>query len=255
MVRWLENKPYTVGIFPSLVADGVTGSGNTLPPYGSLFSNSNLVSGTTVANRFFSVRGIKTIEIDTNSLLSNSTLNTSLTAVNDVAGFFARAKSRNESYLTVAGLDRSTVINGTIENTINWEDSLRTLLRSNRVNFFVNNQPAFLGSDLVGATASTTITVNDRIGPAKLRTDMSKTLNNLLLQYVFEINNPTTRNQIVSAVETALEPYSQYLDTAATQIICNSSNNQDNSSSLQLDVIAKPILGTESFSISITFTS
>lgn len=255
VVRWLEDQPYTVGIFPSIPEDGLTGAGATLPPYDSLFTNSSFVSGSTIAGKLFTIRGIKSINVNTQSLQNNSTLTTQLTAVNDVAGFFARSKNRNESYLTVAGIERSTIINGSITNTINWEDSLRTILRSNRVNFFVNNQPSFLGSDVVGGTASSVITVNDRIGPIRLRADMTKTLNNILMQYVFDINNATTRSQIVTAVETSLQQYTPFLDNTATQIICNNSNNQDNSSTLALDVIAKPILGTELFTINITFTS
>jgi hypothetical protein len=44
------------------------------------------------------------------------------------------------------------------------------------------------------------------------------------------------------------------IDTAETQIICDSSNNTDNSSTLNVEVVVKPILTTDSFVISVTYT-
>lgn len=256
---WLINQPYTIGIFPTIAgSDGLTGSGNTLANYATLLGNSSLVTGLTVANRIFNVCGIKEKEFDTTSVQTGTKINYAITAIHDVAGFFARAKSRNETFLTVAGLDRSIPINGNIVNAIDWTNSLRNTLRTNRANFFVNTTSAasdkFLGSDLVGATANATVTVNDRIGPARLRTTLTKELNDVALRYIFDINNANTRNQVVSAIQNTLDPYSPYLDTTQTQIICSNANNTDNSSSLAIEVIVKPLLSTEAFSINLVYT-
>lgn len=256
---WLITQPYTIGIFPTIAgSDGMTGSGNTLPSYESLFGNAGLVSGLTVANRIFNVRGVKEKEFDTTSLQAGTKINYKITAIHDVAGFFARAKSRNETFLTVAGLDRSVPINGNIINAIEWSNSLRTLLRKNRANFFVNSTASssdkFLGSDLVGATANSIVGVNDRVGPSRLRTTLTKELNDVALRYIFDINNANTRNQVVSAIQNTLDPYSPYLDTTQTQIICSNANNTDNSSTLSIEVIVKPILSTEAFSINLVYT-
>jgi hypothetical protein len=74
------------------------------------------------------------------------------------------------------------------------------------------------------------------------------------LKYVFDINNQTTRNQVISEIQTALDPYAPFIDTTQTQIICDNVNNQDNSSTLNVEVVVKPILTTDSFVISVTYT-
>jgi hypothetical protein len=111
-----------------------------------------------------------------------------------------------------------------------------------------------LGSDLVGATANTSIGVNDRVGPARMRVNLTKDINTIALKYVFDINNQTTRDQVVSEVQTALDPYAPFIDTTQTQIICDASNNADNSSTLNIDVVVKPILTTDSFLINVSYT-
>jgi len=256
LVNWLSNQQYTTGIFASRPdATGVTGAGYTMANFDDVLGAQ--VSGMTQGIKFFNVYGLKTKSaLDVSLLQQNSTITYTIPAVSDVAGFFARTKNRNELYLTVAGLDRSTTLNGDIANPIDWYSTLKSYLRTNKVNFFINNNPKFLGSDLVGATYSTSaITVNDRIGPARLRFAITQAINNIALKHVFSINNQTTRDQVVSEVQTALDPFAPYLDTTQTQIICNSDNNQDNSDTLRIDVVAKPILGTESFVINFTYTA
>lgn len=152
-------------------------------------------------------------------------------------------------------MDRSTVINGDIVNPIEWSNTLKNALRTNKVNFFINYVPKFLGADLVGGTAATSaITVNDRIGPARLKAAITQAINTIAFKYIFDINNQTVRNQVVSEVQTAMDPFAPYLDTTKTQIICDESNNDDNTSTLNIDVVAKPILGTDSFVINFTYT-
>jgi len=261
VATWFVDQPYTMGIYPTIVGteggsgSGITGSGYTLANFASLFGSVANTTGITVAGRVFNVYGIKTLtDLDTSSVQSGTKMTYTIQATNDVGGFFARAKNRNETYLTVAGLDRATVINGNVVNPIDWTGSLKTYLRTNRANFFVNYNPKFLGSDLVGATANSTIGVNDRVGPARMRANLTKDVNEIALKYVFDINNQTTRNQVISDVQTALDPYAPFIDTTKTQIICDASNNVDNSSTLNVDVIIKPILATDSFIINVTYT-
>ncbi len=258
LCQWLIDQPYTVGIFPSIAdSSGATGAGYTMANYATLFGSSAYVTGTQVANRIFNVCGLKTVtDLDTTSLLSTSKITYTLPAVSDVGGFFTRALNRNEQYLTVAGIDRATVLNGNVSNSIDWFDNLKTVLRNNRVNFFVNFNPKFLGSDVVGATANNSgvVSSDERIGPSRLRSALSQAINDIALKYLFDVNNAATRAQITSEIDTSIDPFTPYIDSTKTQIICDASNNTDNSSNLTIQVIIKPILSIDSFVIDITLT-
>jgi hypothetical protein len=256
LCQWMIDQPYTAGVFPSVAdSSGITGNGYTLSNYTALLGSSALTTGSTVANRLFNVYGLKTVTaVDTTTLLSNSKLTYTIPAVSDVGGFFTRAKNRNETYLTVAGIDRATVLNGNIINPIDWQDTLKTTLRTNRVNFFVNYNPKFLGSDLVGATANSLISSDDRIGPSRLRSALSQSMTSIGLKYLFDLNDATTRAQVRAELQSALDPFVSYIDTSATQIICDSSNNTNNSSTLNMTVIIKPILSIDSFAVNVTLT-
>jgi hypothetical protein len=259
LIQWLENQTSTIGIVPSIAYNGVTGAGVTMQNYANLFSSASVVTSA-VAKRMFNVYGTKTqstatlnTTYDISSLLANGRFTYTVSTVADVAGFFARAKNRNEQYLTIAGLDRAIAINGSINNSIDWNSSDKTSLRNKRLNFFVNYDPRFLGADLVGATSGTTVTVEDRIGPATMRAVLTEELTQIGLKYNFELNNESTRAAVTSEIETMLEPYATYLDTGRTQIICDSSNNTDNSSTLNITLIVKPIVSVETFTIDLTF--
>ena len=257
LCQWLINQNYVLGIFPTIAdSTGVTGAGVTMANYASLFGSANLVTGATVANRIFNVYGVKTItDQDTSSLFSNSKITYRLPAVSDVGGFFTRTKNRNELYLSIAGLDRAVALNGNIDNAIDWTSSLKTTLRTNRVNFFVNYDPKFMGSDITGATLSTAaITSDERVGPAKLKSDLTKVITEIGLKYLFAINNATTRAQVTAEVQTALDPFTPYIDTTQTQIVCDASNNTDNTSTLSIDVTVKPILSIDSFVVNVLLT-
>jgi hypothetical protein len=226
--------------------------------YATLFGSggSSLVTGSTVANRIFNVRGIKTVsDVDTTTLLANSQITYNLPSVVDVAGFFNRSKNQNKLYLTVAGIDLSTILNGKITiGSIDWNSALKTTLRTNRVNFFVNASQNFLGSDLTGATANATILSENRIGPANLKTDLTKLLNDIGLKYLYKINNAQTRAQVTAEIQTGLDPFAQFIDTTQTQIICNDSNNTNNGTALTMQVVIKPILSIESLGVTVTLT-
>lgn len=258
--QYLATKSYLTGILPS-VADttGVVGSGYAMAPYGTLVPGASLVAGSTFANRIFNVCGLKTLtNLATDSVAANTKITYTVAAVSDVAGAFTRAKERNELYLSVAGLGRSTVLNGSITNAINWDDSsTKNTLRTNRVNFFVNYLPPFLGQDLVGATqgTSTAITVDERVGPARLKISITNDATTIALKYLYLVNNATTRSNLTSEISIYLEKYSQYLDTAQTQIICDSTNNIDNSQALNLTIVVKPILSVDSFTITVNLVA
>ena len=171
---------------------------------------------------------------------------------------FTRAKERNELYLSVGGLSRSTVLNGSITNAIGWDNTKdKDTLRKNRVNFFVNYLPPFLGQDLVGATTgvSTAVTVDERVGPARLKMSITNDSTNIALKYLYFVNNATTRSNLTSEITIYLEKYNQYLDTTKTQIICDSTNNIDNAQALNITIIVKPILSADSFTINVNLVS
>jgi len=254
--QWLITQPYTIGIFPSIAdANGLTGGGYTMANFANLFGNSSYVSGSTLAKRVFNVCGLKTItDADTTTLQSNSKITYTINAVSDTAGFFTRAKNRNLQYLTVAGLQLATILNGNIINTVSWQDSLKDSLRANRVNFFVTNNPKFLGGDLVGSTAGGTPSQEDRIGVSKLKTAITDDLNSIGIKYLYSINNATTRNQVTTEIRSKMNKYSSFINTASTQIICDSSNNQNNSQTLAMTVVFQPILSVDSFEVTVTVT-
>ena len=254
--RWLIRQPFTVGVFPTAVdSSGVLGNSYSILNFTSLFGGSTYVTGNTVANRVFNVYGINSFTgLDTSTLYPVSKITYSQSCVSDVAGFFARAKNRNSQYLTVAGSQLGTVLNGAVTNPIEWSSTDKDTLRTNRANFFVNYNPKFLGSDLIGATSNSVIGSYDRIGPAKMYVQIYQILYTTGLKYLYQINNAATRSAVSSAVTTAMEPLSPYIDTTQTQIICDSSNNTDNSTTLKISVVVKPIVSTSSFGIDITLT-
>ena len=256
IAKWLINKSYTTGLYASVAgSDGMTGNGYNMADFATLFGSQSYVTGTTVANRIFNIYGVKTItDQDVSSLVPNTKITYKIPAVCDVGGFFTRTKNLNQLYLTVGGIDRSTVLNGNIVNPINWSDDIKTTLRTNKVNFFVNYNPKFMGSDLVGATQSASLSVNDRVGPSKLRSAITQVIENIALKYLFEINNATMRSQIVTEIQSAFDQFAPFIDTTKTQIICDETNNTNNSPTIGIKTIVQPILGTDSFVIDVVFT-
>jgi hypothetical protein len=251
--QWLITNQNTVGIFPTITVGGLTGAGYTMADFATLLGNSAYVSGTTVANRIFNICGVKKVNLaDTTTLLANSKISYYLSAVSDVGGFFTRSKNRNQLYLTVAGVRLSTILNGGIINSINWQDSLKDALRTNRVNFFVNNVPKFMGGDLVGATAGGAVTQEERIGVSKLQAAIKNDLNAIGLKYLFEPNNATTRARVTTEMRTAMNKYSSFVFPASTQIICDGSNNTNDSSTLVMTIVFQPILSIDSFEVTVS---
>jgi hypothetical protein len=254
--RYLENAVSTIGIFPS-VNDG---AGQTALNFDALFTSAALVSGGTVADRIVSVSGKNyKFKIPTPSLGTNTTFTHTANLVPDVIGAFTNAKSRNSIYYTVAGLDTSTILNGIVQTPISWTDTgTKNIFKKNRVNFYTQSEQIyFMGLDLVGATAGTnsSYTSNERIGPSKLRVDIETNVRTIALKYVFLQNNATTRASITSDVSFYLQTLGAFLDPAITQITCNGQNNQDNSSTLVIDITVKPLIASEEFRISVVTES
>jgi len=260
LCTWLTTKPYLTGIFPTPAdSTGQVGASVSMAGYTAFVpAGTDVSAGSDFGSRVFNISGYKTVtSLQTDSVVQSTTITYSLPAVSDVAGAFARAKDNNELYLTVAGINRSTILNGLISNAVKWEDtSSKNTLRTNRVNFYVSNTPQFLGQDIVGATGgtSTTIAITERIGPSRLQIAINNDVTNIALKYLYLVNNATTRSSLNSEISTYLEKYAAYLDTTKTQIICDGTNNTDNSTTLNVTVIVRPILSTESLTITLNLT-
>ena len=249
--KWLESEsPYTIGIFPTID----NGAGKTLAAF--TFASTAFTEGATVADRVFSVYGQKTVNnFPVPSLLNGGTITYTNNLSADIAGFFTRANSRGELYLTIAGSSRGTVLNGAVTGTVNWSDSaLKSLLADNRVNYFLNfTSGNFLGSDLVGATGSTSAPiVDERVGPAQMKSAMKRDITDIGIKYLYQINNATTRLLVTAEIQNYLLEYASNIDTAQTQVVCNSTNNTDNAASLTIFVSVTPLIGTTTFTINIT---
>jgi hypothetical protein len=87
-----------------------------------------------------------------------------------------------------------------------------------------------------------------------MKIGLTNDLNRIGIKYSFEINNDATRSAVNSEIESALEQYATFIDATRTQIICDSTNNTDNSSQLNISLIVKPILSVDSFVIDLSFT-
>lgn len=250
--RYLENNAHIMGIF----ASQQNGAGYTAQPFENLFSSASLVSGTTVANRVVNVAGTNSREVLTSTLLPDSSFKVNSNLIADVAGAFNRAKNNNTLYFSVAGVDNSRILNGNVLTPVLWdEESVKNIYKKNRVNFYsVSGLNKFMGLDLVGATAgaSSAYTNDERIGVSKLKTDIKANIQSILLKYVFDVNNATTRAAITGEITYYISGLSQYLDTTATEIYCDDNNNTDYDPTINVDIVIKPLLSSETFQISLT---
>jgi hypothetical protein len=254
--RYLENANQIIGIFPS-VGDG---AGYTALNFDSLFSSAALVSGATVSDRIVSVSGQNyKFKIPTSSLQTNTTITTTTNMISDVVGAFTNSKESRNIYFSIAGLNNSTVLNGIVKRPIDWTNTTeKNIFKKNRVNFYIkSNGSYFLGLDLVGATAgsNSSYTSNERIGTSKLRQDIETNVREIMLRYVFQSNVASTRSNISKDVSFYIQSLNQFLDTSFTQITCDASNNQDNSSEINIEIIVKPLIASEEFVITVSTLS
>lgn len=248
-LKWLElESPYTIGVYPTID----DGAGYTALPYP--FTSPVFVEGATVADRVFGIYGQKTVtDLPVPSLFNSAKISYTNNLTADISGFFTRSNARDELYLTIAGSGRGTVLNGEVSGTVDWSDTaFKSLLKNNRVNYFLNFTNKFLGSDLVGATASTAeVIVDERVGPAQMKTVMKKDITNIGIKYLYQINNTTTRSQVTGEIQNYLTRFANVVDTTKTQIVCNGSNNTDNSGTLNIFVSVTPLVGTTTFTLNI----
>ena len=261
-VQFVRDNDYIFGIFASTL----NGAGFTAINYDSLMGSSfvSFAEGATVSDRIFNVGGqsFKT-SFPTDSLQSGTNLEYTISSVSDVAGAFNRSKNTNNLPLTVAGSNFSTPLNTKINNIVEWSDeTTKNIYKKNRVNFYTKidtntSTSYFLGSDLVGATSGpgSTYTSGERFGPAYLQNYIQNNVNDILLKYIFAINNSTTRASALTEIQSFITGLSQYLDTTYTQIICDTTNNTDNSSSLNASVTVKPILSSTAYTVNVSVTN
>jgi|688.fasta_scaffold01316_43 hypothetical protein len=255
-VPFVRDNDYIFGVF----ASSSDGAGFTAINYDSLMGPAFVPfsQGATASDRIFNV-GAQSFKAPfaTDSLISNTTLEYTISSVSDVAGAFTRSKNTNSLPLTVAGSNFSTPLNTKINNIVDWSDeATKNIYKKNRVNFYTKIDTNtftnyFLGSDLVGATAGAgaTYTSSERVGPAYLQNYIQNNVNDILLKYIFAINNSTTRSSVSTEIGSFILSISQYIDPTFTQIICDTTNNTDNSATLSADVTVKPILSTTTYTV------
>jgi hypothetical protein len=258
-VSFVRDNDYIFGVFASTL----NGVGFTAINYDSFMGPAFVPysEGATASDRIFNV-GAQSFKASfaTDSLQSGTSLEYTISSVSDVAGAFTRSKNTNSLPLTVAGSNFSTPLNTKINNIVSWtDDSTKNVYKKNRVNFYTKvdtgtSTSYFLGSDLVGATAAAgfTYTSGERVGPAYLQNYIQKNVNAILLKYVFSLNNSTTRSSASTQIESFISTISNYIDTNYTQIICDTTNNTDNSSTLNASVTVKPILSTTSYTVTVS---
>ena len=257
--QFVENNDYIIGLFSSIN----DGAGYTALNFDSLFSNPAdvvFIEGATAADRIFNVGGQSKKQFSTESLQSGTSLLYTISSVADAAGAFARSKDRQDLPFTVAGINYSIPLNTTINNIVQWADTTtKNIYKKNRVNFYSktgnsSTSQYFLGSDLVGATAGAGSTYSsiERIGPAYLRNTIEKTVREIMLKYIFSLNNASTRASVTTEISLYIQSLTEFIDSTYTQILCDSSNNVDNSTTLNATVTVKPLTTTESFTFSVT---
>lgn len=255
LAQYVEETPNIIGIFPSID----NGLGFTAAKFDSFFTSPSLVtyvSGATVADRIFNVCGqsLKNT-MPTSTLLTGSAIKYTIASTSDAAGAFTRSKNLQSQYLTVAGLDYSTPLNLIISNPVDWsKPSVKSKFKKNRVNFYSKSTNYFLGLDVVGATAGAddTYTSEERVGPSVLKNTIEQNVGDIALKYIFDINNEITRASVTTEVELFMETLNSFLDPEYTQVICDATNNTNNSSILNITIVIKPIISTTEFTITIS---
>ena len=76
-----------------------------------------------------------------------------------------------------------------------------------------------------------------------------------MLKYVFSLNNSTTRASVTTEINSFITNLSQFIDGTYTQIICDTTNNTDNSSTLNASVTVKPILSTTAYTVTVSVSN
>lgn len=175
----------------------------------------------------------------------------------DAVGAMARAKARNELFYSIAGVDRSQLLNCySYTPTFVLNSGAIPTLRENRVNFYSPNTATgtiYLSSDLVGTTGA--IDAEDRIGLAYLKRQIDADVTSIGERYTFQINNAALRSNYTNAVETYLQNYLNVIDPLYTQVICNDTNNTDGASTLNMTVIVRPLQSSTDVVVNVSLTA
>ena len=87
-----------------------------------------------------------------------------------------------------------------------------------------------------------------------MKSAMKRDITDIGIKYLYQINNATTRLLVTAEIQNYLLEYSTNIDTTQTQVVCNSTNNTDNTASLTIFVSVTPLIGTTTFTINITLT-
>lgn len=212
-------------------------------------------------NRTFCVLGKKTTEWQfpsgnyfywTDDICSCDTL-----LAYDAAGAMARAKSRDELYYSIAGVDRSKLLNAnSVTPSFVLTSSALSSLKTNRVNYYLSSSSSglfFLGSDVVGVTG--TVNLENRFGPSYMKAKIQSDVYTIGENYMFQLNNSATRSNYTDSVTSYLQNYANVLNNDYTQVICDETNNTDNSNTLNMTVIIRPLISATDIVVTVSLSS
>jgi len=249
--KFLETNNYIFGVFPTIN----NGIGLTMAPFDTLFGATTSVQnpqngGATVANRIVNVHGNGNFNIDTRSWLADSKIEAGVNLTSDMAGSMKTASYGGGGvYQGPAGPDYAPNGNISITSLVS-NTNTESILRKNRVNYFISvNGNKFLATDLVGATAGlgSTYANKDRIAPNYCLEIIERAYTAEIIRIAMgKQNTPELRAQITTALYyfyLSLGAISSGIVTPLT-IICDGSNNTDNSTTLRVDITIVPITTT-----------
>lgn len=258
--KFLETTPNIFGIFPSIN----NGMGLTALPFDTLFGATTSVQnpatgGATVANRIVNVYGNGSFNIDSRTWLADSSLKATLNLTSDIAGTMAKAALTSGGvYFSPTGPSNKPLGNMGIASIVT-NTTTQSTLRQNRVNYFIAaNGDKFLGSDLVGATANTDSSYanKDRIAPNYSAETIERSFTSILSTFIGRQNNSALRSEVSTALQNILYSLAQLTSTfEQILIVCDGSNNTDNSATLRVDVSLTPITATGPGQVNINGTN
>ena len=253
--KFVESNNNLFGVFPTVD----NGLGYTAAPFDTLFGATSSVlnptptpntAGPTAGNRIINIHGKAIFDTSTTQWQTGSALQTTINCTSDFAGAMYRSSAGwGGPYKGPAGIDYSSEVNTKFRSIVDSSNTtLANILKKNRVNYYTAAAGSkFLPIDLVGATAAlgSTYANKDRIGPNYLAEAIERAFLATLQQFISRQNNAQTRSDVVTALETArysLGGAGGFIQNLT--IICDGSNNTDNSATLRVDVSLTPVTTT-----------
>jgi len=253
--KFVESNNNLFGVFPTVN----NGLGYTAAPFDTLFGATSSVlnptptpntAGPTAGNRIINIYGSALFDVITTQWQASSALSTTINCTSDFAGAMLRSSAFvGGPYRGPAGIDYSSEVNtkfrGIVDST---STTTADILKKNRVNYYTAAAGSkFLPIDLVGATAAlgSTYANKDRIGPNYLAETIERAFLATLQNFISKQNNAQTRSDVVTALQTtrdSLGGAGVYIQNLT--IICDGSNNTDNSATLRVDVSLTPVTTT-----------